>query len=106
MSIINGYLLAISSRLEIFKEVPKLSSKYDEQVCKKKCESFSNYEKNVHNLLLLCSSLGICLNEQPLFFDTSVFHFENLNSFGNDDVAEMFASKYSKYVKWETVFCF
>ena len=87
--------------MEIFKEVSKLSSKYDEQVCEKKWESFSNYEKNVDNLLLLFSSLGICLNKQPLFFDTSMFHFENLNSFGNDDIARMFASKYSNYVKWD-----
>ena len=67
---------------------------------------FSNYEKKGRYLLLLCSSLGICLNEQPLFFDTFMFYFENLNSFGNDDIARMLASKYSNYTKWETVFCF
>ena len=30
------------------------------------------------------------------------FYFENQNSFGNDDIARMFASKYSNYVKWDS----
>ena len=88
-------------RLEIFKEVSKLSSKYDEQVCEKKWESFSNYEKNVDNLLLLFSSLGICLNDVTVLNNNKMGVNNNISKMGVENDFEAAEVVFSNYPSWK-----
>ena len=58
--------------LETFKNFSKLSNKYDEEICIKKWESFTNIPKNSNSLIKLLTNLNIEINicDENVLLDT------------------------------------